>query len=188
MRSFDHRGTEVQRLAVSIDRFRSGKRLLSANEGKGGKGMRGMPFDCRVRSALTAIKSSRQDDEDEADDRRGSVRDHGRRDRRTMCSWPAPGGCRIAPRRLRPSRGSRCSRRRRRRRRRRGKDWTACECTRSPAAVANVDVVLVLVLLVAVAAVAASRVAAGMGARTPLVPFRDGAPGRAPRSPPHPDA
>lgn len=41
----------------------------------------------RVRSALTAIKSGRQDeDEDEADDRRGLIRDHGHRDRRTMCS------------------------------------------------------------------------------------------------------
>lgn len=36
---------------------------------------------------FTAMKSGRQDeDEDEADDRRGLIRDHGHRDRRTMCS------------------------------------------------------------------------------------------------------
>jgi len=35
---------------------------------------------------LTAIESGRQDDEDEADDQRSLIRDHGHRDRRTMCS------------------------------------------------------------------------------------------------------
>lgn len=117
--------------------------------------------DCRARSALTAIESGRQDDEDEADDRRGSVRDHGRLNCRTMCSWLVLGGCLIVSQRPRPSHG-RCSRRRRRRRRRRGKVWTACDCTRSPLAV--VVVVVVPVVLVVVAA--ESRVAAGMRARS----------------------
>lgn len=36
---------------------------------------------------FTTIESGRQDDKDEADDQRSLVRDHGHRDRRTMCSW-----------------------------------------------------------------------------------------------------